>query len=303
MSDNDALLLAVLDRPGDAGVRLAYADWLEESGEIDLAAWLRVPARASPQAQRMHQMTLEAHHHHDWVLWGNVMLSWRQMLALFLRRLAEAVAWCNRAEAPVLRTPELLPQVSASRRSIEAFWRCKSPAARTTLVHHLAGRRARKLVDLGMELGQPSLDLAGGRLLLFEPDRAQGEAAGSLYSNGFIDHYQVPAWDTWLGYLDEGPEARRRIHKRWEAEWIRGQSLGPQIFASYLVAWVPGPLVSAVDWGCSVQSVPSLAWADEVDCALTAQLRVLGLLPRRDPPAAAASQRRYQRERRVRFLG
>jgi uncharacterized protein (TIGR02996 family) len=306
MTDDDALLVALLDRPHDTATRLVYADWLEEAGDADLAEWLRldtqllrVPPRDRPRPQAERLGELHAAHREDWLALAGVMVPWDRVLPLFLRRLAETVAWCNQSEPPLLRTPEFFPQVRSDCRPIEPLWRCPSPEVRTTLVHQLAGRRARKLADLGLEPASVPLDLAGGRLLLFEPERALGEASLGLYSDGFLDRYQVPAWDTWLFYLDEGNEGRRRVHAQWEAEWIIGRKLRPVVFASYLAAWVPGPLIAAVDWSCSIAAEPSVAWAEDVDCALTARLRELGLLRTPDRAAAAAVTRR---ERRIGFL-
>jgi uncharacterized protein (TIGR02996 family) len=42
MTDNDALLHAILDDPDDDGPRLVYADWLEEHGEQARAEFIRV---------------------------------------------------------------------------------------------------------------------------------------------------------------------------------------------------------------------------------------------------------------------
>jgi uncharacterized protein (TIGR02996 family) len=42
MSDGDALLQAILDSPDDDGLRLVYADWLEEHSEPERAEFIRV---------------------------------------------------------------------------------------------------------------------------------------------------------------------------------------------------------------------------------------------------------------------
>jgi uncharacterized protein (TIGR02996 family) len=308
LTDNDALLLALLDRPHDVETRLVCADWLEDTGDLDLAQWLRLDtslsrlapgARPRPQVDRL--LDLQATHRDDWLFLAGIMLPWDRVLSLLVRRLAETMAWCNKPEAPELRTPEFLPQVGGAGRAIEPLWRCPAAEARTTLVHHLAGRRARKLAQLGLEPPRSTLDLGSGRLLLFEPERAFGDPSVSM--DGFLDRYQVPAWDTWLFYLDEGPGGRRRIHAHWEAEWILGRKLEPAVFASYLVAWVPGPLTAGVDWSLSVQAESPVAWAEDVDCVLTARLRDLGLLRKPQPKAAAPITRRERRvEPRVAFL-
>jgi len=53
MSDRDALLAAVFDRPADDAPRLVYADWLDEHGEPAQAAFIRAQielARTDPNA-------------------------------------------------------------------------------------------------------------------------------------------------------------------------------------------------------------------------------------------------------------
>jgi uncharacterized protein (TIGR02996 family) len=45
MSDRKALLDAVWESPYDDAVRLVYSDWLEEHGEVERAAFIRVQVR------------------------------------------------------------------------------------------------------------------------------------------------------------------------------------------------------------------------------------------------------------------
>ena len=49
VTNGDALLLAILANPDDEVLRLIYADWLEESGEVDRASLIRT------QLELMHQ--------------------------------------------------------------------------------------------------------------------------------------------------------------------------------------------------------------------------------------------------------
>src|SRR5262245_42711851 len=42
LTQHDALLRAVLDKPADDSSRLVYADWLEENGESERAEFIRV---------------------------------------------------------------------------------------------------------------------------------------------------------------------------------------------------------------------------------------------------------------------
>jgi uncharacterized protein (TIGR02996 family) len=52
MGRDDSLLRAILEEPDDDGVRLVYADWLEEHGDVDRAEFIRVQldlARGDPR--------------------------------------------------------------------------------------------------------------------------------------------------------------------------------------------------------------------------------------------------------------
>jgi uncharacterized protein (TIGR02996 family) len=48
MSTGDELLRAIAERPDDVPLRLVYADWLEETGDIDRAAFVRAQVAAGP---------------------------------------------------------------------------------------------------------------------------------------------------------------------------------------------------------------------------------------------------------------
>src|SRR5207249_9443683 len=45
MTDERAFVRMIASEPGDGGARLVYADWLEEQGEADRAAFLRLEAQ------------------------------------------------------------------------------------------------------------------------------------------------------------------------------------------------------------------------------------------------------------------
>jgi uncharacterized protein (TIGR02996 family) len=283
MTGEVALLLTLLDRPGDAEVRLVYADWLEDNGQLDLAEWLRLhvalprlPAGGRRRRQETRLRELREEHRKDWVDVGGVLLSWHSALLLFGQRLAEAVAWCRERGPKALRTPELLPEVTANVSGIEPLWRCPRFQERAGVVHQVANRRAAKLDESAMLLEAPASDLAGGRLLLFDPDLTHSDSDARLRSDGFIDAYQAPAWDTWLFYFDDGAEGHRRAHSHWEAEWIMRRQLLPVPYPSYLAVWVPPALVPAVDWAVNASARPSINWVENVDCELTMRLRELG---------------------------
>jgi uncharacterized protein (TIGR02996 family) len=55
MSDEEALVRAVIDMPGDETVKLVYADWLDENGYPERAEWVRLVVeykRLSPVEER-----------------------------------------------------------------------------------------------------------------------------------------------------------------------------------------------------------------------------------------------------------
>jgi uncharacterized protein (TIGR02996 family) len=53
VTDGDSLLQAILANPGDTIARMVYADWLDEAGEVERAALIRI------QIDRIHSRTHE----------------------------------------------------------------------------------------------------------------------------------------------------------------------------------------------------------------------------------------------------
>lgn len=56
MSDEAAFLRAVAQNPTDATAKLVYADWLDEHGEPDRAAYLRLIATEAPDPDRKREL-------------------------------------------------------------------------------------------------------------------------------------------------------------------------------------------------------------------------------------------------------
>src|SRR5262245_7506119 len=48
MPDERALLAAILENPADDGVRLVYADWLDDNGQPDRAEFIRLQCQLAP---------------------------------------------------------------------------------------------------------------------------------------------------------------------------------------------------------------------------------------------------------------
>src|SRR5271155_2098705 len=84
-NDGDALRQTILAQPDDDLARLVYADWLDENGQPDRAAFVRAQVRAaqaephSPDARR-HAATAEKLLDVNWGAWtkypGQCVLKW-----------------------------------------------------------------------------------------------------------------------------------------------------------------------------------------------------------------------------------
>jgi uncharacterized protein (TIGR02996 family) len=304
MREETGLLLNLLDRPRDTGLRMVYADWLEQNGQEALAQWHRLNAAkmALPPSERKRRLVsdrpteLAARHAGQWVELCGLLFSWDAVIEALRLRLAETIAWCQRPEQDGLRTQGLLPRHNVGR-AIEPLWRWSSATARVGVVHRLANRRAAHLAVAGLPV-DPLPEILPGRLLLFDPDRALHDGRATLYTGGYFDGYQTPPWDTWVAYFDDGAGGRRKAQRHWEAEWIVRRPVKPIAFPAYVATWVPENLVEKVDWGYEVLDKPPFQWAEDVDCELTGRLGKLGLVAR--APAPRSLMRREQRTKQMR---
>ena len=118
-------------------------------------------------------------------------------LTAFRQSLAETIVWCA-ARATIadpersLRTPTLEPgQFNGNLSFIE----------RQECVAHLVQTRSRLLHDAGEYPLTPATNLAGGRLLLFDPDGTLSDGAAAVSSQRFFDDDNVPPWDSWVLYV------------------------------------------------------------------------------------------------------
>jgi uncharacterized protein (TIGR02996 family) len=273
MTQDEVFLCDILGHPDDEGLRLIWADSLDERGDpraevIRLQIELThlpedAPRRAELQAR---EQALLAAHREDWVLSFGVVMTWDDALALFRRRLAETVAWCRHRDVPALRTPALEPTTPLAGfvgQGVHRAWSSPSIPERQAILNDLANRRAKLLRADGVLSPAPG-GLAGGRLLLFNPDTTLCDEAAVPESEGFFDEHNVPAWDTWVWYVEDS--------KPWVSGWAMYE------WDSYLVAWVPGPVVALADAGIRVNPEECIQWASAVDIALTARLREAGLV-------------------------
>lgn len=170
-------------------------------------------------------------------------------------RLAETIAWCaGRVRLDhlqgCLRTRELEPRLSRMLHITAGE------------VDALAERRAQALRAQGRypEVAAGSGRLGSGRLLVFDPESSLSDGAAAAESGDFFDDDNVPPWDTWVGWIEEG-EPRPG---RWSS------------FDRYILVWVPGELVEVVGRGVYVNPEECLVWADELMAPLGGTLRRAG---------------------------
>src|SRR5262249_18335876 len=115
----------------------------------------------------------------------------------------------------------------------------------------------------------PAADLAGGRLLIYEPGSNLCDGAAAVETEGFFDGDNMPPWDTgfWVG------------DKR-----VRGRHRRPRPY-THLLGWVPPRFLDAADDGIKVNPEQCIywasvdAWVEHADERFALELRALGLLP------------------------
>lgn len=283
MNQEDAFIQAILQDPDDDASRLVYADWLEEQGS-PRSDVIRERCRIAglPDSDRLNLETILrqswADYWNEWVEYCGLVLTWDRALAVFERRLAETVAWCDGRNPDTLRTPALRPESLLARsivargrqgwshllggfivRQRQTVWSQPTTDQRQRIVNALANRRVNLLPERREYLDQGIRKPSKGRLVLFDPDDTLSDGAAESESHRYFDVDNVPAWDTWVFFVEDGPRRGAINH-------------------SYLVAWVPSHLVEAVNRGIQVNPEECIRWGADVDTTLTRKLREAGLL-------------------------
>ncbi|MBC7172369.1 MAG: hypothetical protein H5U40_08090 [Polyangiaceae bacterium] len=152
-----------------------------------------------------------------------------------LKSLGESVAWCvPRARADhaegSLRSPSLAPWPFA-----------KQP---TDAVDSVRMTRRDLLGTISIAM---TANLRGGRLVLYDPRRADPRSDAHDASDGFFDRMETPPWDGWVAFIGEP-----------------GRD-------GYLVAYVPPVLLDTADAG--VERAGGLEWLDASAVGLWPWLR------------------------------
>jgi hypothetical protein len=132
---------------------------------------------------------------------------------------------------------------------------------RVAVVEGLAEERARLLRSAGTYPDRWAEDLAGGRLLAYDPDGNLFDGAAEESSGGFFDVDNIPPWDTWICYAGE------RNASTWKP------------FDSYLISWVPPSFLDLAEQGIWINPEECIVWAGQLEAYFIDQLRAAGLLP------------------------
>ena len=166
----------------------------------------------------------------------------------FTERLAQTIFWCSSRvdisnPRDCLQTPELRPGI---------FERNRFSAVDTVAVERDRSG--------GNEIRNAKIphNLGGGKLLAYFPEINLACGAAEDESDGFFDVQNVPAWDTWIAYVEE--ETNR------------------DCYGSYLIAWIPPEFIELASGGINCNPEECLVWLSETSVIYANILRREGLL-------------------------
>lgn len=170
----------------------------------------------------MGQLIAQAHERvrRSWFRWNaTASPEWRRAMEV-----ARGVQSLPMPGSTYLRSPGLNPSA--------ALDEVKDEAQRQRIVEEVVKARAQLL--RGSHTGiawVETLDLAGGRLLLYFPAENLADGAAEVASGGVFDVNNVPPWDTWVAYTSRT-----------------------------LISWIPPWLESLVEDGIKVNPEQCICW-------------------------------------------
>ena len=115
---------------------------------------------------------------------------------------------------------------------------------RDTAICEVGATRQAALVETTTALVNTCPELVGGRLMVYYPDGDLCDGAAEQETGGFFDAFNVPPWETWIGYFEDFP----------------GRCGS---FDSYLLAYVPAALVDLADAGMLVNPEQCILWLSQ----------------------------------------
>ncbi len=160
----------------------------------------------------------------------------------FALALGETIEWCAARAQPIeagitTRSAILRPPIFSWpwERACELLF--EKPAERGDAVAFIVEQRRAALAAAGWKAG-PLKGLAGGRV--FATDFASDLCRAAVEpSNGFLDTWDIPGWDTWFAH---GTTEKNEV---------------------VVYGWVPPRLVDLADAGFEVIPVQSIWWVEE----------------------------------------
>jgi hypothetical protein len=144
-------------------------------------------------------------------------------------RLAETITWCNSLETVAqLRSHTLRPSVFHE--GLDEVV-CEVGLSRALLYQ----RQKSKNVDT-----MPNFN--GGEMLVYFPDQNLSDGYAELVSKGFYDVENVPPYDTWVAFFDDGPKVADRSLRRYLLCFV------PQRFIELAEAGIDGNPEQCIQW-------------------------------------------------------
>lgn len=161
------------------------------------------------------------------------------------RRIAEAAAWQLRQ--PSFFWPKTLnPMKGPKSHRLEIFWRMASaPAEARDAVEALVKRRSSIVGE------QPLPKEPEGRLLIFDLGSSLWDGAADPASAGFFDDNNLPAWESWVLYVEDDNET---------PPGYAGPALA---LPGYLLAWVARDRIPFAQAGLDVNPEGCIFWAKD----------------------------------------
>jgi hypothetical protein len=131
-----------------------------------------------------------------------------------------------------------------------------SDEERFEALHWVCEKRKELLITLNINTSSYAAEALSGKVLAYAPDWSLSEGASEAASNRFFDADDVPAWDTWLLYVQENEMTNE-----------------PEDWNKYLLTWVPEKYLELVQFGIEVNSTACLEWASNLSTPFIRELR------------------------------
>jgi hypothetical protein len=149
-------------------------------------------------------------------------------------RLTETITWCNSLES--------VAQLRSSAWSQGIFHEyCDD------VVCDVGRSRALWYQRQKFEVVEKMPDFNGGELMVCFPDQNLSDGYAELVSNGFFDVENVPPYDTWVAFFDDGPGVTDRSFRR------------------YLLCFVPHRLMKVAEAGIDGNPEQCILWLGQTN--------------------------------------